>query len=75
MPALLHIVRKVELLILRWPGIVKGVLLPSGFSRTIAMCSLSLTSLKPRISKAFMTRDLDASTGNLVVKHLPPSLR
>jgi hypothetical protein len=39
MCACVSIVRNVEPFILRWFGIVKGVRVPSGFSRSIAMCS------------------------------------
>jgi hypothetical protein len=67
--------RSVELLIVAWPGIVSGVLLPSSFSRTIEMCSRSLTRVKPRISNALTTLAFGASTGNFWLKHPPPSLR
>jgi|GEM_PF-1380113 len=37
-------VRSVELLIVGWLGMVRGVRVPSGFSRTIAMWLSSLTN-------------------------------
>ena len=40
-------VRRVELFIVRWLGMVKGVRLPSGFSRTIAIWLPSLTNWSP----------------------------
>jgi len=40
MPVCVQIVLNVEALILVWLDIVKGVLLPSGFTRSIEICSL-----------------------------------
>src|SRR3990172_8323155 len=71
MPALLQIVLKVEPFIFSCPGIVRGVVLPSRFSRIMEMCSFSLTSLNPRFSKALITRRLGASTGNLSLNIYP----
>src|SRR5438132_170527 len=39
MPAWVQIVRKVEALMCEWFGMVKGVRVPSGLSRTMEMCS------------------------------------
>ncbi len=49
-PTCVHIVLNVEAFIYLWLGIVKYVLLPSGFSRSIEICSLSLIILKPNFS-------------------------
>ncbi len=67
-PDWVQMVRSVEAFIFRWLGMVRGVLVPSGFIRSIEMCSLSRIILKPKISNAFMTLCLGASTGNLGIK-------
>jgi len=41
-----------------------GVLVPSWFWRTIETCSLSRRIWNPNISKALITLDFEASTGN-----------
>src|SRR5260370_12536457 len=58
-------VRNVDAFMWRWLGIVNGVRVPSGFSRTMAMCSRSRTLRKPSNSRARTTLCLGASTGNL----------
>lgn len=54
---------------------VNGVTEPSGFSRTIEMCSFSRTIRNPRDFSALQTFFLGASTGNLAKSGLHPSLR
>jgi hypothetical protein len=60
-----QIVRSVEAFIFGWFGIVRGILVPSEFIRSIEMCSLSRIILNPKISRDFITLCFDASTGNL----------
>lgn len=47
--------RSVEDLIVEWLGIVSGVRVPSSFPRTMAICSRSRTTTKPRRSRALTT--------------------
>src|SRR3990167_5172300 len=49
---------------------VRGVLLPLGFSLSMEMCSSSRTMRNPKILKALTTFRLGASTGNFIVKLL-----
>ena len=58
----------VEAFIFKWLGMVKGVLLPSEFSRIMEMCSFSRTIRKPSISNALITFRFGASTGNFVIR-------
>jgi hypothetical protein len=62
--AWVQIDRRVEPWIVEWLGIVRGVRVPSAFSRSIAMCSRSRTNRNPRRSNAATTRRFGASTGN-----------
>lgn len=48
-----------------WFGIVSGVRVPSGLSRTMEMCSRSRTMRNPRDSSARKTLRFGASIGNL----------
>lgn len=48
-----------------WFGMVRGVRVPSEFSRTIAICSRSRTMRNPTDSRARTTFRFGASTGNL----------
>lgn len=69
MPAWVKIVRKVDPFILGWLGMVKGVRLPSVFSRIIAIWFAFRTSRNPRFSNAMITLFTEASTGNLVINN------
>ena len=63
MPDWVQIVRNVEALMNEWFGMVRGVPVPSGFSRNIEMCSFSRTTRNPRDSKALTTRRLEHRLG------------
>ena len=57
-----------SLLAYDYSGMDKGVSLPSGFSRTIEICSFSRIIRKPRIPNALITLCLGASTGNFAIR-------
>ena len=54
---------------------VRGVLVPSGFIRSIEICSLSRIILNPKISSDLTTLCFGASTGNLGIPLTPQSLQ
>src|ERR1700726_1845201 len=61
-----QIVRRVDAFRVEWFGIVSGVRLPSGFCRTIEICSRSRMSSNPSALSARRTFVFGASTGNFI---------
>src|SRR5258708_35441249 len=68
MRAWAEMVTRVRTLMLVWLGNVKGVLVPSGFSRISAICSRARTKENSSNSNALMTFILGAPTGKCVTK-------
>ena len=60
-----QITRRVDDLIVLWFGSVRGVFVPSAFSRTIAICSSSRITRNPRAPRAATTLAFEASLGIL----------
>ena len=68
MPACVRMVLSVELLSVRWLGIVSGVEVLSAFIRVTAMWLPSRTRRKPSAYNALITFRVGASTGNLAIR-------